>query len=561
MTAAAILMAAAACADGSAQTGEGYHAIGVTGAMNQAGIAFHKIDKKNICSNMVPTEKLLGGGILFGDKTVVDEDMASPFKPKSYLSVVLPHCKKTSAITEICGFSVESSFGIRLVSMTKSGGDFYFINDGNNLIHVKVGSDGAPYSFATKKLDFIFAGLISGSGITKNTEINKEYNILHQKYLSNRYKYNYLSLFAIHSSSDNNVFLYASKRNFKIFIEKNGKIKNTGWSASDLYNPVFKADGSVHSLGFTYNYDSSPDYIDRPFTTAFGLKENLIDKNYNISSNSIQFTRKLVDSNSYDYWKIGASRFKTMCENKIDNRPTYFEKDGFYFKRLAKAGGKVDKTILSFFGGPSGQFHNEHYGVINRKLIYSGYEVLIPYYGGSLGSGLSASARFRVSPLNSVRRDASAINRYLQDDQKVDIIAFSFGAVSAANFAAQNPDRVRKLIFVAPYVKHRDPSEYLQTEQSIAYQRAIENSWFGEERDLSRPNFASFLEKNYENLVNSGVEIHFIFGSEDQLSKYSDISIPLKKASASLKIIKADHQLVTAHPDTIEEVYNILGIQ
>jgi pimeloyl-ACP methyl ester carboxylesterase len=537
-----------------------YKPVELSGQMSQAGIAFHRNSKAKICKDLIPNDVLAPGLLIFTDTSIVDEESASAFKPKSYLSILTSRCKMKELGGAVCGFSVESAYGIRVVSATKDLQNIFFIHNRNRFLQVRVDSHGDPYLIADKEISVALADSISGQGVARYGDIDEEINRIHLKYLQAKSKSPELDVYAFSVSENNNVYIMSKKKDKKVYILADDRILNTNLTTSDINNPSLRQDGVIYSDGFIIRIGTRIVTEDVPFVLSSGLKENRLTNSASLITRNISFKRSLQGRNTYDFWSLENRPVESRCENLFDKKIHAFRIGETHFKRINSAFHPANKTILYFFGGPAGQFSNDHYSEALNRFIDKSYNIVIPYYGGSIGAGFDTSKRFSMDHNASVEKDASNINEYLSGTHKVDIVAYSFGAVAAINFASRYPEKVNKLILVAPYAKHRDPSEYRTTPQSIAYQRALENSWFGVESDQARPKLNAFLKDSYSKLAKSGVEVHYIFGEVDAVSKVEDISERVKSASSSISVIKADHQLVTVHPDTNHMIFSILGI-
>lgn len=553
-------MATVACAKDTTNLDSEYHKIDFSGKMENIGIAFHQNSKDKLCRDMNPVDFIETGGLFLSDNTVIDESAATAFKSKSFLSFVFSKCSFSQNSNRICGFTIESAFGVRFVSSTKDQKNIYFIHNANLFVHVKIDQNGNPYSFATKKIDYDFADALSENGIAEYDNITQEYERIFQKFSIVKSQYDNLSVYAFSSSETNKAFLLVDNSNRSIFFKKDNSLLKTKITSSDLENPKITNDGTIKSHGFTYIIKNQQIVENSPFTLSSGLEENLLSDMASLEGKNISFKKAHAKNMIQNNWKFGKKSVNYSCQAPNLNNIEYFNIQNTYFKKLNEITNTSKKTILYFFGGPSGQFQNEFYGETINHLIEKNYEVVVPYYGGSIGAGLEVSRKFYSNPLKSVESDSKNIAEYIKKNQQIDIIAYSFGAVAAINFAFRYPDKVDNIILVAPYIQHRDPSEYRTTLKSITYQRALENSWFGDEADITRPNLRKFLNSSYKNLENSKVKIHFIFGDLDKLSKFEDITEEMNKAASSIKRVKANHQFVAIHPDTNKNIYNILGI-
>jgi pimeloyl-ACP methyl ester carboxylesterase len=552
-------MTTASCSEKLHNTKTIYQATETTGNMQKEGFSFHKNSKEQICNDFIPSDSTISGGIIFNDKTAVEENSASPFKLKSYLSIALTKCHRKNFNDKVCGFTIYSAFGIRMISVSADEKSIFYLINGNIFLHVMVDENGNPYSFATKKVGRRFSDSLSNGGVPVYDNIDKEYKRLYHKYKSKNKKYPGLSLFSFSPSELNEVFLFQKNVNRDVYIEYNGKLFKSSMVTTDLYNPMIKYNGEVISKGFSYKHDRFPIVINKPFENSNGQIENLSSKFYFIGNRIFNF-KKIVHPNIIEnQWNFFGKKSKFFCKADknifIINR-VYKE---IPLKIIQNNDQLINRKILYFFGGPAGQFTNEYPGEFIRRASSNRYDIIIPYYGSSVGAGLNVSRKFHKNPDASVSEDSVNISSYISKE-KVDIVAYSFGAIPAISFATMFPQKVRNLIIVAPYIFHRDPHSYIENSYKADYQTSIENSWFGTEDNEKRPKFNKFLINSYLKLSKSGVKTYFVFGKNDRVSKFTDLPKQLNKNNSYFYFIDGDHEMVTIHPDTNNHIFSILGI-
>lgn len=179
---AAVLTTTTSCVGKTTNIDTEYTRIDLNGEMEQIGLSFIENSKEKTCKDMLPTEKIETGGLLFSDTTIIDDNAATAFKPKSFITFWLSECIKKDDKNSVCGFTVESAFGVKMISTTRDQKNMYLIHNANILVHIKIDGNGKPYSFATKKIGYGFADAISTNGIAEYSNIDQEYERLFKKY-------------------------------------------------------------------------------------------------------------------------------------------------------------------------------------------------------------------------------------------------------------------------------------------------------------------------------------------------------------------------------------------
>jgi pimeloyl-ACP methyl ester carboxylesterase len=220
--------------------------------------------------------------------------------------------------------------------------------------------------------------------------------------------------------------------------------------------------------------------------------------------------------------------------------------------------------IVFMHGGPG----SVAVGDTSRPTIVNylglGFDVLIPEYSGTIGTSPQVTVRLAKLGGDAIEHDAQLINGYLREQSKknypkIVLHGESFGAVFLLADALFKPKVFDQAIFLVPYLKYRDPREWLRqgpsSSSSVEYQRLSEQVLMGVgrgkpaalDRWLARP---SRVERP---------TALFVYASNDGVVAPSD-KPDLNYAMGSRTVmINSIHMAATVEGDTWSAVADFLG--
>lgn len=208
--------------------------------------------------------------------------------------------------------------------------------------------------------------------------------------------------------------------------------------------------------------------------------------------------------------------------------------------------------VIYFQGGPGAGI--EDFAGLVRPYRERGWNVLVVAYSGSIGVGRETFARLAGDAVAALRRDATAVVRYVErvaPGLPVVVHGGSFGAAPAIATDILLRRRAGGLILMAPYLTSRHPREWLRNfplpggdEQ---YQLEVEAAVIG----ISDESRRAALNRDLDRLFRSrgeGRPSLLIFGRHDAISLQADAAPFFGRRNRSL-LIDANHW-VSAHAET-----------
>lgn len=222
------------------------------------------------------------------------------------------------------------------------------------------------------------------------------------------------------------------------------------------------------------------------------------------------------------------------------------------------------KGLIVFFGG--GPLNNiEKLPFSMRQFLQLNWSVLAVNYSGSIGSGTDVSGRlYNFGLKNAFRRDAAAVVDYLklnaQIKERIVIYGESLGALPAISLDGLL-DTSREMILVAPFLKHRPPSEWVKEESeenklaapiNISYQEKYEKYLIGEQVDK--------YQKEILRLKKTDARTLAIFAQNDRVSSSNHVPNFWRNGNFSVDIVPGGHALSSAQPETWKIINNWMGL-
>ena len=217
-------------------------------------------------------------------------------------------------------------------------------------------------------------------------------------------------------------------------------------------------------------------------------------------------------------------------------------------------------SVILLPGGPG---HNSYSDLTSHALgeyISAGYDVFVVNYSSSFGSGVDHSRRLMTDGLNAVVYDADRIEQHVRQMQHEDVIlhAESFGASIMTSLDSALFDGI---IAVAPWFFHRDPSDWLTSPPSgdqLSYQRAIENSYFGDPDSSVRSELEEYWAEA-ATLWSPDTPTLLIFGGADHISSERDVPAANGSTTKVVVLESMVHQGVLRHPQSMRAIRDFLS--
>lgn len=221
-----------------------------------------------------------------------------------------------------------------------------------------------------------------------------------------------------------------------------------------------------------------------------------------------------------------------------ESRPLY----GVHLKQKDPQG-----MVLFLSGGPTNDSDFDESFTV-RKYLSLGWDVLAVKYSGNVGAGVATSRRLREMGLQAAfSSDADAIARSLNtvpSDRKLVVHGESFGGLLALTISAKL-ERSHRNIIVTPWIKYRNPREWLNDSPSyaqISYQKAFERSIFGQAYwPTLDDSIRSLLPKTL-----TATSTVLVFGDLDGISKVDDIPVSWDPSEYKVLGVKGTHAFVAS---------------
>ncbi|QEA15868.1 hypothetical protein [Novosphingobium ginsenosidimutans] len=492
---------------------------------------------------------------------MVRENSRSPFKARSEIVVAAPGCVTRSGKTGFCQYRMSASDGLRVVGISNSS-DLFIVHDDEKWIsRIKFSNNELPEVIEKRSVKIHDFENVSNFNITNETSVDSFVaQVLKTKMEIADTINSDQSIFAFHFKYSTRSFIISDNGNLRLSFVFN-KLYRSDLSETDIYDLNMDID-QLQSAGLKLTA-KGPDLqiIDRPFKTAAGFEDFFVDQSILLRSGSDAFARSVKGGQTTDSWGP-SNRETTSASCYREARSPYevksFVHEGLPIKVIVPINRRRSaKLVVYFFGGPSGQFFNSFPGPIIEEMLRDGRIVVVPYTSGSVGAGSETSRRLVRLGLRAFETDAQKFQRFLLkyfNRYSYDVVGVSFGAVPAVSTSQFNAAKPDKIILVAPFTKLLRPDIYRSTERAILYQTRLERSWFGDLSNRRDETINPWLKDLYSRLAASGVNYYLVLRSVDQISPPSNISDFVAGQAKGIKVLKADHELVTVHPDTIEFV-------
>jgi hypothetical protein len=212
---------------------------------------------------------------------------------------------------------------------------------------------------------------------------------------------------------------------------------------------------------------------------------------------------------------------------------------------------KIPKGVAVIFGGgPAERADDVRSSASALQFLKFGYEVWLVSYSGSRGGGYDVSKRLANSAMRELATDGLVVARRLELHADVPVILYgtSFGALPAlaTDGAFKTPHRS---IYVAPFFRHRAPSEWIKSgpfSANVGFQTMFENATFGISSADQYGRFNATIEKllHQRSASSPQLSIHF---DKDMVSQRGDQGTA---AMGEVVVLPGNHLTATTSPRT-----------
>jgi len=205
-------------------------------------------------------------------------------------------------------------------------------------------------------------------------------------------------------------------------------------------------------------------------------------------------------------------------------------------------------TAVIFPGGPGEGIDQIFEHSSARHFLAAGYRIVAVDYSGSGLDGRRISNRLVPDPLTALARDAEVLaNNWtrLTLGRDTIIAGESFGAIPAALLANRIPGT--RLVLIAPFLRHRDPSVWLSNPIAEAYQRTFEATALNLGSPILANAFQRRLDETFGALDPKMTLV--VSGTRDKISPPEDLASVSTGRAASAKVF-ASHEFITGSDDT-----------
>jgi pimeloyl-ACP methyl ester carboxylesterase len=225
-----------------------------------------------------------------------------------------------------------------------------------------------------------------------------------------------------------------------------------------------------------------------------------------------------------------------------------------------KKGAHKAQLLVYFHGGPASSLWNVGIPKIVEELSGPNRTILTVETSGSTGAGLPlAQALARFGPA-AIERDVRLVADWAksQNYRDVQIVAESFGAVSALAAIQADPSLFKRAYFIAPLIRLRDPMEWTGRGRSVpntAHQLASEHAMFG--GPAGREKMRAWLETHWTSYAR-GRDDRFYFAAADDVSKPSDMP-GAARPDLQMTVYKGtNHEFISGRPEIWADIRSAL---